>query len=271
MTTNERTRGLTARQRAEWESLGYMKVEGALSGEECDVLYEAVVDGLEGARDDGRGLRWQEALFRRAKCFRDVIDNATVLPLVLDLMGDNIRLAMSGAYYRPPHEGDARRWHTDAVAGYGYPRLHGREPLMHLNVVYALHDQSEPGLGQTLILPGSHNIDPEYVRAAVDEVGNDLPTAVPLLLRKGDAAIWHQAVWHSAGNNHSAEPRVYLLYTYFYVWMHSYDFVDLEPPVAELLTDVQRRLLEGPPGELPWQRFYSLVPDVSLRQLAGLD
>jgi Phytanoyl-CoA dioxygenase (PhyH) len=241
-----------------WETNGYFTIHDALPGDVCDDLYSRVLtEWREALAKKERDPRLSEKKFvMDAVVFHDaafsaLIDRSPAIDAVMALMGDNIRLLASTAMVRPPVTFDQREWHVDGPYPEQYPETQGGAPLLELNVIYALHDVGPTG-GCFTVVPGTHRLAARPTDQFSDDT-NDLAGAVPISQRKGDATFFHNALWHTAGNNGAEQPRVNLFYTYCYTWMQPYDYApeELDPGQLKRLTPVARRLVEGPSGKLP--------------------
>jgi ectoine hydroxylase len=251
---------MTYNLRLQWEAQGYFTVKGALTDQECDTLHDLIAAEYEIACAAPAGdprltaKRFtMDAVALRGEPFVDLIDHPSTFGIVLDLMGDNIRAMATMAMVRPPVTFDQRDWHVDGPYPHQYPQVRGGAPLLELNIIFALHDVNTSGAGNFTVVPGSHHLQAPPTDQFADKQ-NDVAGAVELMQEKGDATFFHNAIWHTAGNNRSSRPRVNLFYTYCYVWMHPYDYADVPGPLASRLNPVQRLLLLGPPGSDP-RRF----------------
>jgi ectoine hydroxylase len=266
---------LDARLRDSFWSKGFVRVPNALTEQRCDEIVEAMWRRHAEAGTEGADSFTEFAVWRYDQCFRDVMDNPHVVGLAVDLMGEDIQLMSAQHMIRWPGR-KQEFWHTDGAAvaglGFGYPPVIPSQALMQLKITYALHDLSDPRSGITLAVPGSHRLPNngvnEYVRS-----GTTPDDAVPMTMAKGDAIIFHQAVWHSAGHVESDDPRLVLFYAYNHVWSHPYDFAhdDVDPRLYEQLNPVQQRLLK-PFHNVEKRtigRWYQ-APRPSLRTLLGM-
>jgi ectoine hydroxylase len=260
---------LTEVERASWARDGFVVVPGALTATEADTLHAATWARYRAAGEP-TGITFTELpVFQYDQCFRDVIDNRAVIGRVVDLMGEDIQVMSTQHMIRFPSAAGHAGWHADGMStsdGYsGYPLAVESTSLLQLKVLYALHDLTDEGSGVTRVVPGSHR---RPNRAVQDEQGEP-EGAIPVLLGKGDAVLFHQALWHSPGNVLRDEPRVTLFYAYNYLWARPYDYDSVDDATLELMNPVQRRLLQPhPPG--PPSRFYS-PSATSLRALLGID
>ncbi|MFX4801995.1 hypothetical protein ABTB58_20075, partial [Acinetobacter baumannii] len=85
-----------------------------------------------------------------------LIDHPSVFPKVRALLGDYFILQSSGCTLSPPgFKGGG--WHQDGSGPYEFRRLALPTPLVQLRVGFFLTDQTEPDMGNMVMIPGSHN------------------------------------------------------------------------------------------------------------------
>lgn len=240
---------LTDGQREDFERDGFLLVRQALSP---DLLARVVaaVDRLyaEGVGREGLSERhhWQMRNCLGADpIFLDLLDQPTVFPLVAGLLGWDIHLITSHLIVRPPNppgtsahfKGES--WHRDG--GLSSIEMQEPHPRLFLKVAYLLSDQSEPGRGNTQVVPGSNRLTGRPAQAP------DAPHpygAMEILGQAGDAFLFEQRTWHAVGPNLSDITRKSLFLGYGYRWVRPMDY--LTPP-ADLLPqcDPTRRQLLG--------------------------
>ncbi len=110
-------------------------------------------------------------------------------------------------------------------------------------------------MGNFLLIPGSHRgnfprSDANAVTVTspsryqeVDEIDADVPGAEPLLVRAGDALLFHNALWHSVSRNTSNVRRKSLFYVYAPLWMRLGDRMASSPELIARADPVRRQLL----------------------------
>lgn len=269
---------LTIAQRDEFWSEGFIRVPEALSEAECDQIVEAMWRRQEALGTPPGKNASEFAVWRFDPCFLDVMDNRRVLGLAIDLMGEDIQVMSTQYMIRWPGREDAN-WHVDGPAladlGWGYPPALPPQSLTQIKAAYALHDLTEPDSGVTLVSPGSHwlpnsGVD-EYVKT-----GTEPANAIARTMKKGDAFLFHQSVWHSPGSIGRDQPRLMLFYAYNYVWAYPFDWEPVSEEVFNALNPTQRRLLlpfhdvDGPLPETPHVGRYYQAPQPRLRALLGM-
>ena len=247
--------GLSAEQRFFWETHGYLKIEGALSPGEVAAV-RRVADEAE--------ARWRrlpempgcripefeeiEGILEYDPLFLSLIDHPLVFPLVRAVVGADIQL-LDHAYYITPPGGvvTGSAWHTDVgrrVLGVYHPRS-----TMMVRVMFSLSDVAEDG-GATLVLPGSHRFPPDVPIPAV-KIPEEMPGAVRLTCRAGDAYFFHGNVLHCPGNNRSELTRRMILFNYGHRWMRMWKGHEPSEWLRGLADTPMRRQLLG-----LWRAYY---------------
>ena len=106
-------------------------------------------------------------------------------------------------------------------------------------VGYYLTDVSEPGRGNTLILPGSHLQN----EIECEQNGRASPEgAEPLCVPAGSAMILDRRTWHSRSANQSDMTRKVIWYGYSYRWLRPKDEMTVEH-LFQQLDPIRRQLL----------------------------
>ena len=187
--------------------------------------------------------------------FASIIINPNLLGAAIQLLGRNIRLQHSQAMVKLPSPKDNRKWHVDGAWPNYYPSVAGRVPLLELNASIMLSENcAKPGGGSLNLVPGSHLLPPptpdEFTR-----LGTSLEGAVEILQPPGSMTLFHNAIWHSGGNNRTLVPRINIFITFCHAWMQPVDFVPSDIPFLHTLNALNRRLIEGPHGSNQ-SRFY---------------
>ena len=225
---------------------GYMLLEGVLTSAEVDRLNEEIdARDLPEPTDDIWSQRFG-GFFMWNRVFRDLIDNERVLGVLIEMLGEKLRL--DHAYGVLMGQGNVGlHLHGQGMpydpAQY-YVHRNGRMYNGLTVVSWALADVG-PGDGGFCCIPGSHKSNyplPGDVRGF--EGHRDWVRQVPH--KAGDVVIFTEALTHGTLPWQGSHHRRSLLLKYapsHLAWgkMHA-------PPEAlePLLTDRQRRLLEPP-------------------------
>ena len=216
---------LTEDQRRQFEEEGYLVVRGVLEQSEIERLTEKS-DTLLASDSQKNRLVWERSdgfrnLIGRDDVFIPLIKNEKVLPLIVEILGYNIRLLSSHVIYRlpdSPETPDTMRsptWHRD-IAGSTHDLGHDKTPRMEIKAAFYLTDCRKPTSGATLICPGSNNLKdpPPFAEGAPDPEGVVEPSLAP-----GDALLFENRTWHAGGLNRSGRTRKCLIYGYGFRWL----------------------------------------------------
>ena len=215
---------MTDAQRILFETNGFLRVPGALSGAELDGV-RAAADAAEARwRADASlpGSRSDVLLQVQAPIEYDdrllaLLWHPRTFPLVRSVLGDDVSMIDNDYFITPPrtprtHAG----WHHD-VGMHGV--YHPRSVLM-VKVFFLLSDVGADS-GGTALVPGSHRLPPDFAFPTVDDV-RDMPGMVPMCGDAGDAYLFNGRIYHAAQNNESDTPRRVLIYNYGHFWMKTW-------------------------------------------------
>lgn len=243
--------GLTPTERRQFDEAGYLVFDDVLTPRELGTL-NRVADRLYdqyGGNEAGR-LEVRNCV-ARDPAFLRLVAHPGLLPVVVDLLGPDIKIRTSELDIRPPltreavegtlgtnQWGKPEQWHIDGPI-YGYPSVNGIVPLMEVRVGYYLTDLREPKSGQLYLVPGSHHKD---YRQLMDPSINPRK-AVRVDVAPGGAALFRTGVWHCTSANRSARTRKVLYFAYTYRWIHGSDYVAQSPTLLERCSPIQRQLL----------------------------
>ncbi len=242
---------LTPEQRQLFDTQGYLVIRGALPPAELAAV-RAAADAAEArwrADPDLPGTRIPEfeeipAIMEYHPVLFDLVEHPAVFPLIRELLGTGIGL-VDHAYYITPPGGliDGTAWHTDVRTR--VPGVNHAGSTMMIRAMYALTDIAADG-GATLVLPGTHRQadDTPVPQVSVPE---EMPGAVALTCRAGDAYFFNGNLVHAPGNNRSAEgvTRRVLLYNYGHKWMRMWSGHEPSPQLAAAAGSPLRRQLLG--------------------------
>lgn len=257
-----------AAQKARFDRDGFLVVPDAVPP---DILARVVAaaDRLsaEGIAREGLSERhhWQ-----RRNClpddpaFLELIALPEILPLVTAILAWDIHLITSHLIVRPPSppgtdphfKGEG--WHRDG--GQSSWEMAEPHPRLFLKVAFLLSDQSEPGRGNTQVLPGSNRLigPPAQADGAPHPYG-----ALEVLGKPGDAFLFEQRTWHGVGPNTAGVERKTLFLGYGFRWVRSMDSFAPPPELLERADPIGRQLL----GEVttPMGVYLPADEDVPLR------
>ncbi|MCQ6557782.1 phytanoyl-CoA dioxygenase family protein [Paenibacillus mendelii] len=242
----------------QFREYGYVIVKNVLSSQTVNRLNAAIDEVGEGHPDSEPNLDIRNAIERHA-AFLELIDEPTVLPIVMDILGRNIQLHTSHLTVRKPLprlNGQPQPpigWHADGPVP-SFPAVNGLTPLFYMKALYFLSDMSQPGRGNTRVMPKSHKI-PHYHPGFS---GSDPQTeGVDVCGKPGDVCLFAQNLWHAPTHNYSEFTRRQLFMGYGYLWLRPIDYHAVSDTMRQITDPVRRQLLGLHEGE-PF-RFY--VPD----------
>jgi ectoine hydroxylase-related dioxygenase (phytanoyl-CoA dioxygenase family) len=243
-------------QREFFDQNGYMVVHNALDADmlgrvtaACDRIVEEKYEDL------GSGRASLDNVVVEDDIFLPLLTWETTVPLVVQLLSFDIRLAKSHLIYNYPDPQDAKPstdWHRDFMESPFDLGPH-RYPRMMIKIAYQLTDTTSLS-GNTILVPGSNNYTHRF---QIPGGKNDPDGAVELELRAGDAFLFESRTFHRIGLNRTNVPRKCLMMGYGYGWLTPLDY-DVQPDwLLEKVTDpIARQLVGGNkiPGTIidPW-------------------
>jgi ectoine hydroxylase len=187
----------------------------------------------------------------RDDLFLELVDHPVVFPVIWGELGWNIHLYHCHLDVTPPQTEPRHSyvwgWHQDG----GRQNLDldsDPRPRMSLKVAFWLSDLSEPGRGNVLVVPGSHESN-TLPRPDRPELGFDPPAgAEPVLASPGDALVFDRRLWHSRSDNLSEHTRRVVFLAYSFRWVRPRDELGIDPSSERFrsLTPVRRQLLGEP-------------------------
>ena len=231
-------------QREFFDRNGYLVVRNALDADMLERVTAACDRIVEKNKDDGSRRASLVNVLPEDDIFLSLLTWETTVPLVVQLLSFDIRLAKSHLIYNYPDPPDAKpstNWHRDFMESPFDLGPH-RYPRLLIKIAYQLTDTS-PLSGNTILVPGSNN----YTRRLqIPEGKNDPDGALELELRAGDAFLFESRTFHRIGLNRTAVIRKCLMMGYSYGWISPLDY-DVQPDwLLEKTTDpIARQLIGG--------------------------
>jgi hypothetical protein len=222
-----------------FESWGYFVIPDVLSAHEVAECY-AASERMHAGRDDhsfgqlGRGYESEPSL-------EGLIDHPAVLPKIRGLYGDRFVLQACWTTMQPAR-GGMGRWHQDGSNAYDYKQLGYPTPLIQLRASFLLTDQSEPGMGNMELVPGSHRSQARLPQEVID-AKDDVPIAHVICARAGSVLVFHNAVWHRTYVHNGDQDRYTAHYIYSPPWVRSADRFENSPDFLERTTPLRRALM----------------------------
>ena len=227
---------LTKDEQTFFNEQGYLVIENAVDPEAVARLLEVIdrIDQRERTPELSDKLLSVTNILHEDLALLDLVDLPTVFPKVWGVLGWNIYSYHSHLDVTPPANPDTTTWtvawHQDSMRVNDEIEIHPR-PRLSLKVGFYLSDVSEPGRGNTLIVPGSH-LDDE-LDCPEDGLSNPAG-AEPLCVKPGSAVLIDRRIWHSRSRNDSDLTRKVVWLGYSYRWLKPKD----EMTVSHLLKTV---------------------------------
>jgi ectoine hydroxylase len=246
---------LTERERFLFDVAGFLVIPDALSSDEVGALLEAA----ERAHAPYPAHEWRQlgAVYEHEPAVEPLIDHPSVLPKARALLGDYFILQSSWCTKSPagfPGGG----FHQDGSGVYQFRRLAVPTPLMQLRIGFFLTDQSEPDIGNMVMIPGSHNAAVPLARETKLE---EMPLAQVICGRPGTALMFHQGVYHCGATNARDYPRYIQHMVYAPPWLIPSDRRRNDPEFLARTTPMRRALLgEWERPESPFGQGYPRPP-----------
>jgi ectoine hydroxylase-related dioxygenase (phytanoyl-CoA dioxygenase family) len=235
---------LSDEERKFFECNGYLVVENALDGDMNDRLLGIVdrVDARERSEDLQDKLLSVANVVAEDDALVELIDWPTTFPKVWGILGWNIYLYHSHLDITPTENFAAQNWsvawHQDSMRVNDEIESNPR-PRLSLKIGFYLTDVSQPGRGNTLIVPGSHLSN--ELDCAQDGQSNP-EGAEPICVPAGSAVIIDRRIWHSRSANTSGMTRRVIWYGYSYRWLRPKDEMTVQHLYSQL-SPIQRQIL----------------------------
>ena len=253
---------LTTEQRRQWQTDGYLHLEGVLDDDQVAFFSDEIdrirtIPGWEPKQDpelpighyawldhaanlDPGGFMDRRDLLPYHQAFIDLVDAAPVFDYIVDIMGANILLSMTQAVVRPADPKFPGYTHTDGGESLRLTRVSESSPPIAMKAMYLLTDVPKEDCGNLTVFPGSHM---RQIPFQGDRTMTPYsPGAAQLIGKAGDVYLFPHALWHGPSRNESGNARKVLLYNYCQLWVRCYDFGAI-PDLAQRATTRQRRLL----------------------------
>jgi hypothetical protein len=208
-------------QRIRFEAEGFLTVRGALDAAQLAGVREAAAaaearwradTGLPGTRS--RTLDQVQAPIEYDDRLLALLWHPVVFPLVRAALGDDVSMIDNDLFLTPPHTPRTHAgWHHDV----GMDGVFHPFSVLMVKAFYLLTDVDE-NAGGTALIPGSHRFAPGFAFPAVDDP-REMPGAVQMTGKAGDAYLFNGRIYHAAVNNNSDHWRRVLIVNYGHFWM----------------------------------------------------
>ncbi len=248
---------LTDRERFVFESTGYLVIPGALSPQEV----QACLDASHRAHDPLGTGQWRQIgkLYETEPDIEALLDHPSVLPKIRALLGDYFIVQSTWCTLQPAKTKPGG-YHQDGSGVYEFRKLAVPTPLLQLRVGYYLTDQSMPGMGNMVMIPGSHTTQMTLPKGIVPDE-DDLPTREVICGDPGTALLFHQGVYHRTGANDRDFDRYTMHIVYSPPWLIPSDRLENDPAFIERTTPLRRALVgEWKRAEEPFGMGYEHPP-----------
>jgi ectoine hydroxylase-related dioxygenase (phytanoyl-CoA dioxygenase family) len=261
-----------AERMAQMDRDGWLLLRNVLSPDRVAAINAAVDEVI--AQEPGAVAYNIFRAVERHPLIADLMEEPSPLALVVNHLGYNLQLHSSVLSVRRPvsggggvnFEGKGRsgggrhvslNWHRDGPAPQ-FPRVE----TYSAKVCFILSDMSEPGRGNTKVIPGSH-LRPDF-RPDLGDPRRNVEGEIEVCGAPGDAFLFTQNIWHAAAPNESGVERRLIFIGYSAFWARP---VDRDGPMPSLLPGATpiRRQLVGDIGESPTSRY---VPTDELMPLS---
>ena len=233
---------MTERERFCFETAGYLVIPDALTPDEVAACLEAAKRVHAPYPQDA----WRQlgAVYEQEPAVESLIDHPSIFSKVRALLGDYFILQSSWCTVAPPgfHGGG---FHQDGSGPYEFRRLALPTPLVQLRIGFFLTDQTQPNMGNMVMVPGSHN-----VAMPIPRDGDDTPLPIQEVIcgKPGTALMFHQGVYHCGTKNEMDFHRYIQHVVFAPPWLIPSDRLRNDPAFLERTTPLRRALL----GE--WKR-----------------
>jgi ectoine hydroxylase-related dioxygenase (phytanoyl-CoA dioxygenase family) len=240
---------------------GYLLLPNILSEEKVNRL-NAAIDRIITEEPESLAYNIYNSVERDEE-IASLIDEPTLLPLMVNLLGYNIQLHISHLTIRKPNLNDVKtetqsfiNWHQDGPNPQ-FPKQNGITSTYYIKTCYILSDMSGPDRGNTKIIPGSQNkpFHPES-----QDVRGQVAGEVQVCGKPGDVFIFPQNLWHAGAPNQSEFTRRQLFLGYSPIWMRPIDYRTASNRLLENASPYRKQLL----GVIDENPFKYYVPQESM-------
>jgi hypothetical protein len=212
---------MTETQRMAYEANGFLSIPGALTPDELTQVQAAAEAAEARWRRDPSLPGGRSAILDQLQAPIEYDDrllallwHPRVFPVVRELLGNDVSMIDNDYFITPPRTPKTHAgWHHDVGMRGVY---HSRSTLM-IKVFYLLSDVNANS-GGTAMIPGSYRFPEGFAFPQVDDP-RQMPGAIQMTGKAGDAYLFNGRTYHCAVNNESDNPRRVLIYNYGHFWM----------------------------------------------------
>ncbi|WP_199041286.1 phytanoyl-CoA dioxygenase family protein [Glycomyces salinus] len=265
-----RASSLTPEQIEAFDRDGYLMIRGALDADEVARYAEALDRLYIEERDAGRltptGAIHKLSAITAVPEMAGLLNHPNTFHYVWSILGWNTHVHHSHVDVNPPiREKQPYRfkWHQDGGRQNTQLETDPR-PRMAVKLSYFLSDLSEPGRGNTKIVPGSHKRNRIDGPPRRDVEWPEPEGAIEVTGEPGDVLFFERRLWHAATDNYSDITRKMAFIGYSPQWVRGRDDVEDLPNRSwwNDLDPVQQQLLGGcaPTGDHAWGFHFDETP-----------
>ncbi|MBP1966218.1 phytanoyl-CoA dioxygenase family protein [Paenibacillus aceris] len=250
---------------------GYLILPGVLSEDKVNRL-NAAIDRIVSEEPESLAYNIYNSIERDDE-IASLIDEPTLLPLMVNLLGYNIQLHISHLTIRKPNPNDVKteshsfiNWHQDGPHPQ-FPKQNGITSTYYIKTCYILSDMTQPDRGNTKIIPGSHN---KVFHPESQDVQGQVAGEVQVCGKPGDVFIFPQNLWHAGAPNRSEFTRRQLFLGYSPIWLRPIDYRTASDRLLENASPYRNQLL-GVIDENPFKYYVPSESMVPLKELYNQD
>ncbi|NGP44598.1 phytanoyl-CoA dioxygenase family protein [Bacillaceae bacterium SIJ1] len=244
-----------------FDDQGYLILRNVLTEDEVAKLNTAI-DEIIAEEPQSLSYNIYNSVERHPDILR-LIDEPTILPLIVNLLGYNIQLHISHLTIREPNPNEIKtetnsfiNWHQDGP-NLPFPKINGLTSTYYIKTCYILSDMSQPDRGNTKVIPGSHKRPDNPNQLDVRYKNED---EVQVCGKPGDVFIFPQNLWHAGSPNKSEFTRRQLFLGYSPLWMRPIDYHQASERLLKDANPNQKQLL----GDISTNKFHYYVPQESM-------
>ncbi|GAB4453855.1 MAG: hypothetical protein OHK0029_07480 [Armatimonadaceae bacterium] len=232
--------GFTEEQRDFFEREGYLILPDRLTDDEIARYVEAIDRHTKDhPKYNPNEFFARENIVELDPIFAELIDHPRHVGYVYDYYGELLKLHISQFFLRP-HGGKHNMWHPDGARAVPY-QVFAPELPCQIKVSYWLTDVEEPGMGNIVMLPGSHR--QQYMEAY--DTHDSVPGELVLCVPRGTITLMNCNVWHRVEPNYSDRVRKNFFLAYCPSWVVAADRLQNDPEWLKTLNREQRIIMRS--------------------------
>jgi hypothetical protein len=234
------TPGFTPEQREFFDREGYLILPNRLSDEEIARYLDAIDRQIASdAKYDPTKFYAKENIVERDPVFAELIAHPRHVGYVYDFYGELLKMHLSQFFVRPKG-GAHNMWHPDGARAVPYTVVAPEIPCQ-IKVSYWLTDVPEPGMGNIVMMPGSHRQQyfPYY------DTHESVPGELILCVPRGTITLMNCNVWHRVEPNYSDSVRKNFFLAYCPSWVVAADRLQNDSEWLKTLNREQRIIMRS--------------------------